>query len=187
MKYRYNIRTGISKIKTKTTITISALGLGATGLAAAVVLPFSASAAGGFDQYGYNRSAHIFQGTASGWCLAGGQAADCLGAYSNDHLVMKWNAAWDACNAHGYDDATYCAGAWDTNEWNGNVPGGSGVTEHVKIIWVGSAAEASPYWRDGGYSIWGNYEAITDRGMDNGTQFNYAAASPNGLGGGLYK
>ena len=103
--------------------------------------------------------------------------------YANDHLVMKWNAAWDACNANGFNDPAYCAGAWTTNEWNGMVPGGSQWTDHIKIIWVGSAAINSSYWIDGGYSIWDNYEAILDQGMAPGhVRLVYAFARPNGLG-----
>lgn len=153
---------------------VSALLLG--GMAA------TAFAAGGFDQYGYNNTARIFSGPASGWCLAGGQSADCLGIYSNDNLVMKWNAQWDNCNAHGYNDPTYCLGAWVNNEWNGNVPGGSGVSEIYKIIWVGSAGESSPYWVSGGYSVWGNYEVIMDQGVIGGSHVWYALGTPNGYG-----
>lgn len=43
---RYNIRTGVKKIKTKTTIAISAFGIGAAGLVAAVAIPLGANAAG---------------------------------------------------------------------------------------------------------------------------------------------
>ena len=142
-----------------------------------------ASAVGGFNQYGYNYGAHIFSGLADGVDknLDGAVWGD--PTYANDHLVMKWNAAWDACNANGFDDPAYCAGAWVTNEWNGMLPGGSQWTEHVKIIWVGSAATNSAYWIDGGYSIWGNYEAILDKGMAPGhIRFVYASATPNGLG-----
>jgi hypothetical protein len=146
------------------------------------VLP-QASAAGGFNQYGYNYGARIFSGPADGVdkVLNGKVWGD--PTYANDHLVMKWNAAWDACNAHGYNDPTYCAGAWDTNEWNGNVPGGSGWSEHIKIIWVGSARENSSYWVDGGYSVWGNYEVISDKAMDpDHIKYVWAAGSPSGLG-----
>lgn len=146
------------------------------------VLP-QASAAGGFNQYGYNYSARIFSGPADGVdkVLNGKVWGD--PTYANDHLVMKWNAAWDSCNAHGYNDPAYCAGAWDTNEWNGNTPGGSGWSEHIKIIWVGSAGENSSYWVDGGYSVWGNYEVISDRAMDpEHMKYVWAAGSPNGLG-----
>lgn len=140
----------------------------------------STFAAGGFNQYGYNYQARIFNGAADGVDknLDGTVWGD--PTYANDHLVMKWNAAWDACNANGWDNPQYCAGAWTNNEWNGNVPGGSGVTEHYKIIWVGSAGEQSSYWVPGGYSVWGNYEVIMDQGTDTSGHFWYAHGIPNG-------
>ena len=136
----------------------------------------------GFNVYGYNYTARIFSGLADGVdnSLDGTVWGD--PTYANDRLVMKWNAAWDACNANGYDDATYCAGAWDINEWNGMVPGGSGVTEHDMIIWVGSAGEASPYWAPGGTLIWGNYEWIFSQGIDASGHYWTLHASPTGLG-----
>jgi hypothetical protein len=78
-------------------------------MVAAMVSP--ASAAGGFNQNGYNYAARIFSGPADGVdkILDGKVWGDAI--YANDHLVMKWNAAWDACNANGYDDPTYCPGA----------------------------------------------------------------------------
>ncbi|KKS95114.1 MAG: hypothetical protein UV71_C0012G0035 [Microgenomates group bacterium GW2011_GWC1_43_13] len=106
-----------------------------------VIVPATTAFAGGngFDQYGYNDNGNIFNGPASGWCLAGGQAANCMGVYSNDNLIMKWNEAWDACNDAGNNDPAVCAGAWTSNEWNGAFPGGSGEVWHYKIIWVGAA------------------------------------------------
>jgi hypothetical protein len=153
------------------------------------VVPGMAQAAGGkgFDQYGYNDAARVFVGTCVSWAEAGGQtttqAEAYCGAYSNDRLVMKWNKAWDECNAHGYDNATYCAGAMLTNEWNGNVTGGSGETAHDKIIWVGSEGAESTYWRPGGYLIWGNYEVIMEQGMTaEHVHWVVAHATPNGFG-----
>lgn len=154
-----------------------------TTIAAAIALTSPASAAGGFNQYGYNYGARIFSGPADGVdrVLDGKVWGD--PTYASDHLVMKWNAAWDACNANGYDNPQYCAGAWVTNEWNGMVPGGSQWTEHVKVIWVGSAGTSSSYWVAGGYSIWGNYEVILDQGMAPGhIRYVAAFATPNGLG-----
>lgn len=142
-----------------------------------------ALAAGGFNQYGYNYGAKIFSGPADGVDknINGKVWGD--PTYANDHLVMKWNTAWNDCNANGYDDPAFCAGAWVTNEWNGNVKGGTGWSEHIKIIWVGSAGENSSYWVDGGYSVWGNYEVISDRAMDpDHIKYVWAAGSPSGLG-----
>lgn len=135
----------------------------------------------GFDACGYNYSAMVFSGPADGvdGVLDGTVYGD--PTYANDHLVMKWNAAWVACNANGYDNATYCAGAWVTNEWNG-MAGGSQTTDHVKIIWVGSAGAAGPYWVSGGLSIWNNYEILMDQGMVGGVHTVWTFASPNGLG-----
>lgn len=157
---------------------LSALGLSLIG---ASTLSVSALSSNGFNEYGYNYNARIFSGKADGVDrkLDGTVWGDAT--YANDHLVMKWNKAWSDCNSHGYNDPAYCAGAWDTNEWNGMVPGGSGETEHVKIIWVGSGANQSQYWVAGGLSIWGNYEVIMDQGMAGGTHHVYTFATPNGL------
>ena len=135
----------------------------------------------GFNACGYNYGARVFSGLADGVDnnLDGTVYGD--PTYANDHLIMKWNAAWDACNANTYNDPAYCLGAWDTNEWNGMLPNGSSVTEHVKIIWVGSAAGSSQYWVPGGLSIWGNYEVLMDQGMQNGTHYVTTFATPNGL------
>lgn len=137
----------------------------------------------GFNEFGYNDNARIFSGLADGVdrMLDGKVWGDAT--YANDRLVMKWNAAWDACNDNGYDNPAFCLGAWTTNEWNGNVQGGSGYTEHVKIIWVGSAGEQSPYFVPGGSMIWNNYEVIMDQGTTPGGHEWYAKGTPNGLGG----
>jgi len=138
----------------------------------------------GFDQYGYNDTARIFNGTGESWSLAKGLPADYLGIYAKDKLVMKWNAAWDACNATANDSASACAGAWTDNEWNGKV-GGSGEIWHYKIIWVGAAGKDSQYWKQGGYSVWGSYEVIMDQGQDPNVgpgHIWWAKATPNGYG-----
>ncbi len=136
----------------------------------------------GFDQFGYNYNARIFVGKADGVdrVLDGLVWED--QTYANDQLVMKWNEAWDLCNDYGNDDITYCLGAWTSNEWNGMMPDGTQSVWHYKIIWVGSAGEASPYWLPGGYLIWGNYETIMDQGVDSSGHQVYAHATPNGYG-----
>lgn len=142
----------------------------------------SAFAAGGFNQFGYNYGARIFVGSADGVdkVLDGKVWGD--STYANDHLVMKWNKAWDDCNAAGGYNVNACLGAWTDNEWNGNVPGGTGTSDHYKIVWVGPGGESSPYWVTGGYSVWGNYEVIMDQGMVDGTHMVWAHATPNGYG-----
>jgi hypothetical protein len=97
---------------------------------------------------------------------------------------MKWNAEWDRGNEESWSKPPY--DAWTTNEWNGAFPGGSGSVWHYKIIWVGSELEGSPYWREGGYPIWGQFEVIMDQGIDPNIgpgHIWYALAIPNGLGG----
>ena len=157
----------------------------AVSLAISLALLVSAlaapAAANGFDQYGYNRTARVFQGPASGYCLARGWPADCQGIYSNDNLVMKWNAEWDRGNATNRAAGPYRA--YLDNEWNGNGPGGSGYTEHFKAVWVGPCGADGTVLANGGYCLWGQFEAIFDRGMDpSHTPWILAHAKPAGYG-----
>ncbi len=117
----------------------------------------------GFDQYGYNYKARIFNGTGESWALAKGLPADYYGVYSKDKIVMKWNDEWDRGNAEGWTRGPYRA--WEDNEWNGKA-GGSGQVWHYKIVWVGPELKNSPYWHEGGYPIWGQFEVVMDQGQD---------------------
>jgi len=135
----------------------------------------------GFDEFGYNYKARVFVGKADGVdrVLDGKVWGD--PTYANDWLVMKWSKAWDDARFHG---APWTPDAWLTNEWNGAVSGGSGEVWHYKIIWVGPELEDSPYWREGGYPIWGEFEVIMDQGTwSDHTHEILALATPNGLGG----
>lgn len=141
--------------------------------------------AGGFDEFGYNYKAKVFVGAADGVdrTLDGNIWGD--PTYADDHLVMKWSKAWDDARFHG---TPWTPEAWVDNEWNGQLPGGSGETWHYKIIWVGPDLENSPYWRAGGYAIWGEFEVIMDQGVsdteycDPGKHQWCALAIPNGFG-----
>jgi hypothetical protein len=140
----------------------------------------AAWAAGGYDDYGYNYNARLFNGAADGVDknLDGTVWGDAT--YANDHLVMKWSKAWDDARFHGAD---WTPDAWVDNEWNGNVPDGSGYTEHTKIVWVGPELEDSPYWREGGVAIWGEFEVIFDQGQDpDHVHHTYTHAVPAGYG-----
>ena len=142
-----------------------------------------ALAAGGFDQFGYNRTARIFNGTGSSWCLQRGAPANCLGIYSPDKLVMKWTAEWDRGNAEGWTDPNGYR-AWEDNEWNGK-NGGSGAVWHYKIKWVGSCGADGTPLPDGGYCIWGQFEVLMDQGQDPAFgpgHLWFAKALPNGYG-----
>jgi len=148
-------------------------------LALSAVVVFAAK--GGFDDFGYNRQARIFNGLASGWCLQRGAPADCMGIYSNDRLVMKWNAEWDRGNAEKWKNPPYAA--WENNEWNGQVPGGSGETWHYNIQWVGSCGRDGTPLPDGGYCIWGQFEVILSHGTVANQHFWDTHAYPAGYGG----
>jgi hypothetical protein len=144
----------------------------------------------GFDEFGYNRCAGNFVGLFGGWCADYGVGWDCKGAtwaepyvpFAKDHLVMKWNAAWDKCNAE-YTPEN-CAGAWTDNQLNGMLPDGSRTTEHAKIVWIGGncGADLTPL-PDGGYCLWGAYEAVMDQGKSaDGTRWMLAHVTPGGYG-----
>lgn len=136
----------------------------------------------GFDEYGYNYQARIFVGPADGVDrnLDGTVWGD--PTYANDHLVMKWSSAWDAAR---FDGEPWTPDAWCSNEWNGNVPGGSGEMETFKCVWVGfgpdGTEESSQYWRDGGYALWSGFEAIMDHYAGQSGDW-YAHAKPAGYG-----
>src|SRR4051794_17746149 len=159
------------------------------GLVGALVLAVAlgtAAAGSGYDQYGYNTTARSFNGTGSSWCVAGNQAPNCVGIYSNDKLGMKWNAAWDACNDAGNNNAVACSGARLDNEWNGKgVKDGSGSVWHYKFVWIGACGADYTPLADGGYCIWGYYEALQDQGTDPNLgpgHMWFARATPGGYG-----
>lgn len=138
-------------------------------------------AAGGFNEFGYNYTARIFNGPADGVDkkLDGKVWGD--PTYAKDQLIMKWNAEWDRGNAEGWTDPNGYD-AWEDNEWNGNKKGGSGEVWHYKIKWVGPKLQNSPLWAEGGYPVWGQFEVIMDQGTADGEHFWYAHANPTGYG-----
>ncbi len=141
---------------------------------------FAGSGNSGFDQYGYNYQARIFQGKADGVdrLLDGKLGGDTT--YANDNLVMKWSKAWDEAR---FGTVAWNCDAWTDNEWNGKMPGGSGETWHYKMVWVGPELEASSCWRPGGYPIWDQFEVIFSQGSFANQHFWAAHARPAGLGG----
>ena len=139
----------------------------------------SAGGEAGFDEFGYNYNARIFVGAADGVdkALDGTVWGDSF--YANDHLVMKWSKAWDDARFHG---AAWTPDAWEDNEWNGMGPDGSGEVWHYKIVWVGPELEAGPYWREGGYAVWGQFEVIFSHGTAGGEHSWETHALPSGYG-----
>ena len=142
---------------------------------------------GGFDEWGYNRQARIFVGTAWNWCMGKvGNEAWCaayLGSYANDQIIMKWNAEWDRGNDEGWSNPPY--DAWENNEWNGAFPGGSGGVWHYKIVWVGDCEADPGLVPEGGYCIWGQFATIMDQGTDptsDPVHIWFAHSNPTGYG-----
>ncbi len=157
-------------------------GIAAGIMAVSTVIP--TFAAGGFDQYGYNDTARIFNGTCLSWGMgkynwSQAQAEAYCGDYSNDKLVMKWNDEWDRGNAEGWTDINGYD-AWTDNEWNGK-KNGSGEVWHYKIKWIGNCVEGEVQ-EDGGYCIWGQFEVVMDHGTSDGVHTWLAKATPNGYG-----
>lgn len=132
----------------------------------------------GFDQFGYNYQARLFNGKADGVDknLDGKYLGD--PTYANDRLVMKWSKAWNDARFNGAD---WTPEAWEDNEWNGKVPGGSGEVWHYKIVWVGPEGESSPNWHPGGYLIWGEFEVIFSQGTVANQHFWDVHATPAGF------
>jgi len=158
------------------------------------MIVFQGVARGGFDEFGYNRSARVFVGTGESWAmgklgLTHEAAESYMGAYAHDRVVMKWNAEWDRGNDEAWLNPPYAA--WCTNEWNGmsglewggGLTEGSGETWHYKIIWIESPhglPDGTPL-PDGGYTIWGQFEVVMSHGNVDGEHFWEARAKPAGL------
>lgn len=137
-------------------------------------------AAGGFNGFGYNYNARIFNGLADGVDKVLDDTVWGDPTYANDHLTMKWNAAWDNCNADRSPEN--CKGAWTDNEWNGKVKDGSGEVWHYKIVWIGNYAANPDLVPEGAYGVWGEYAVLMDQGTGASGHIWYAHGSPTGYG-----
>ena len=143
----------------------------------------SAAADGGYDEWGYNYTAHIFNG---GYCDAYQGAAWCQ-PYADVDLIMKWNEAWlgnkdcddDLLLDRHYAFATYIgSGAWLTNHQKGiyDENGRKQRWEYfVKIVAApADATLTGGVWfaADGtqiGPAIWGDFAVIQEVYNDTGT------------------
>ncbi len=141
----------------------------------------------GFDEFGYNRTARLFNGTGLSWCMGklGWTEEQCrshpaYGPYSDDKLVMKWNAEWDRGNAESWGSPPY--DAWCDNQWNGMAPGGSGETWHYKTVWYGPCGPYGTPLPEGGYCIWGQFQVVMSHGTFENAHFWDAHAIPSGHG-----
>lgn len=139
----------------------------------------------GFDEFGYNDTARNFVGTCKGWHMGkfASTEADAeayCGIYTNDKLVMKWNAEWDRGNAEGWTDPDGYD-AWMNNEWNGKKDG-SGEVWHYKIVWVGDYVQDPSVLPEGSYGIWGQFAVLMDQGTAGGEHFWLTHGIPSGYG-----
>ncbi len=132
----------------------------------------------GYDQFGYNYQAHMFNGTYdSSDRNLDGKYWGGTGDFFDDKLMMKWSDAWLAnvdCNGDGKLDRGLVDGVvggtslgWLTNHVEGDYTDASGVVQHytdfVKIAWTGP-----------GSPLWGQYTIIEE-------VWNDPAAGYNGL------
>lgn len=142
----------------------------------------------GYDQFGYNYQAHMFNGTYDGsdrnldgtyW----GQTGD----YVDDKLMMKWSDAWLAnvdCNKDGKLDRGLIDGVvggiskgWLTNHVVGDyVDTNTNIDPHytdfTKIVWVGNCVADPTLVPEGGYCLWGQYTIIQEVYNDPAMGFN---------------
>jgi len=156
----------------------------------------------GYDQWGYNYQAHLFNGLYENYLRPNPVVTE-----SDTKLQMKWNDAWisnKSCDGdnlldrhYGYD-SYIGSGAWLTNHMSGEYEDADGNVIHwtyfVKIV----AAPADAYvdgdiWyaADGteiGPVIWGEFAIIQEISNDPGAdQHGVQYKSPAGPGFGKYQ
>lgn len=122
----------------------------------------------GYDQFGYNYQAHMFNGTYDSVDRKlDGKYWGSTGDFVDDHLTMKWSNDWlsnQDCNGDGKLDrgTNGISLGWETNHVEGDYFDADGNVQHytdfVKIVWVGP-----------GGSLWGQYEIIQENYNDSGT------------------
>lgn len=136
----------------------------------------------GFDEFGYNRCAHMFNGTYAGWCAARGNPnPDCGGVKGSTKLIMKWNEEWDRGNATGWAAGPYAANL--DNETRGNYLDGTPFSEHFKTRWdSGCDTSGGVVSTNGGSCIWGPFEILMDQGTEGGDHMWWTKLTPAGYG-----
>lgn len=126
----------------------------------------------GYDQFGYNYQAHMFNGTYDSVDRKlDGKYWGSTGDFVDDKLIMKWSDSWLAnvdCDGDGKLDrglvdgvASGTSKGWLTNVVEGDYDSdGDGTqdahyTWFTKIVWVGPGGD-----------LWGQYTIIQDVGND---------------------
>ncbi|MBW7992333.1 MAG: hypothetical protein FVQ84_20285 [Planctomycetes bacterium] len=149
----------------------------------------------GYDQWGYNYQAHIFNGYYDNYTRSGTPVTE-----GDVVLQMKWNDAWLANSDRDGDylldrhfgfDSYIGSGAWLTNHMVGINEDGTVWTYFVKIIAVTSTDEATGgiWYTEGGIEIgeviWGQFAIIQVVENDPGTGthgLQYVSPGNAGLG-----
>jgi hypothetical protein len=124
----------------------------------------------GYDKYGYNYQAHIFNGLYENYSRPGMVVTE-----GTENLVMKWSDDWLAnvdCNGDKKLDrglnaktgvSTGVSMGWVTNHFEGEYEGSDGELHHytyfAKIAYVGPAPNPDPYVAT---RIWGAYAIIQE-------------------------
>lgn len=126
----------------------------------------------GYDAYGYNYQAHMFNGTYdSSDRVLDGTYWGSTGDWVDDHVMMKWSDDWLSnvdCNGDGKLDR---GAAGVSMGWLTNHVVGDGYTDFVKIGWVGPGGD-----------LWGQYTILQEvYNEPGGGSFRFKLASP-GLG-----
>ena len=157
----------------------------------------------GYDEFGYNYQAHLFNGRYCDYDRVVG------GAYCDVKLVMKWSDTWLSnkdCNDDGKLDRGFrcggdasssaCPGAWVTNHQSGEVVFEGELREwtyFVKIVAVPDDAHVTAgkwYTVDDieiGEVIWGAYAIIQQVSNDPSLgEHGILYKSPAGPGFGIY-
>ncbi len=102
-----------------------------------VLLALSKNGGGGYDEFGYNYQAHIFNGLYSDYDRVHG------GPYDYVNLIMKWNDAWLSnkdrdgdgnLDRHWGYDSYIGSGAWCTNHQRATEADGTKWEYFVKIV-----------------------------------------------------
>ena len=126
----------------------------------------------GYDQYGYNYQAHLFNGLSGNFTRPTPPATE-----GPETLVMKWSDDWLAnvdCNSDGKLDrgldsksgeSDGTSKGWVTNHYEGDYIGSDGESHHytyfAKIVWVGPVpAGGTDPWATA--RIWGVYAIIEE-------------------------
>lgn len=135
----------------------------------------------GYDQYGYNYQAHMFNGTYDSVDRnIDGTYYGQTGDFVDDKLVMKWSDSWLAnvdCNGDNKLDRGLVNGAaggtslgWLTNLTEGDYTLADGTvqnyTDFVKIVYVGSGP------------VWGAYEILQEEYNDPAGSFHMHFGAP---------